>query len=339
MQRVCALFFSHHTPPPPHSYTALLPCLNAVPLPELVMAIRRQSQGFTRGSTSYRGVTLHRADGGGGGGGGGDGAPAPTDTTSSSTPARYEVRVGLKGGRHAYLGLHASETDAARVYDRAAVHLSGGGAATNFPLNEYASELASYAARAAGEAPPLPTGPALEDWLWAAAVPAGSAANRRSVRGPRAAAAVTAAGGGGGLAPPPPPPPPSSVMGAPTPPPKRRRSGVRRPAGAPPPPPRAPSASPPSKRRASGRRPAKADTVAASTLAELAAAVSPPPVIPRRPARAATPEGVAEAAPPPPPLTTLQTIDRLALWLGLVVAVGTVADAMIRLAKEKVDVE
>ena len=333
---MCCVFL---TPPHPHpdSYSALLPCLDAVPLPELVMTIRRQSQGFTRGSTSYRGVTLHRADGGGGGEGG---ATAAVDTTSS-TPARYEVRVGLKGGRHAYLGLHASETDAARVYDRAAVHLAGGGAATNFPLNEYAAELASHAARAAGQAPALPTGSALEDWLWAAAVPAGSAANRRSVRGPRAAAAVAAAGGGS--VPPPPPPPPSSVMGAPTPPPKRRRSGVRRPAGAPPPPPRAPSASPPSKRRASGRRPAKADTVAASTLAELAAAVSPPPVAPRRPARAATPEvvvvGAAPPAPLPPPLTTLQTIDRLALWLGLVVAVGTVADAMIRLAKKEGGVE
>lgn len=42
---------------------------------------RRQSQGFSRGTSSYRGVTHHPS-------------------------GRYEARVGIPGSRHAYLGLY-----------------------------------------------------------------------------------------------------------------------------------------------------------------------------------------------------------------------------------------
>ena len=42
-------------------YTALLDRLDSVPMNELVMAIRRTSPGFTRGSSSFRGVTQHKS--------------------------------------------------------------------------------------------------------------------------------------------------------------------------------------------------------------------------------------------------------------------------------------
>lgn len=35
-------------------YAALLPCMDTISLEELIMAVRRQSQGFSRGSSSYR---------------------------------------------------------------------------------------------------------------------------------------------------------------------------------------------------------------------------------------------------------------------------------------------
>lgn len=250
---------------------------------DLVMAIRRQSQGFTRGASSFRGVSLSAATGDGG------------------TP-RYEARVALRNGRYASLGLHVSEADAGRAHDRAAVHLFGRGAATNWPLAEYGAELAAAEAREAGEAPPVPVGAALEDWLWSVAVPAGAAANRRSVRGPAKA-------------------PPATSLSFPSP--VKSRSGARRPA----------TTSPAAKRRASGRRPAKADTDAASVLAELACAaavVSPQPKAPRRPVRrgrSATPgEGCVVGGAPDP------RASQLALWLVLVVLEGHVADALLRSA-------
>ena len=43
-----------------------------------------------------------------------------------------------------YLGLHSSEVDAAKVYDRALVLLTGQAAATNFPSMQYTTELAEH---------------------------------------------------------------------------------------------------------------------------------------------------------------------------------------------------
>lgn len=40
-----------------------------------------------------------------------------------------------------YLGLHSTEPEAARVYDRALVLLAGPAAATNFPTSNYAAEM------------------------------------------------------------------------------------------------------------------------------------------------------------------------------------------------------
>lgn len=54
------------------------------------------------------------------------------------------MRIGLKGSKHVYLGLHSSEVDAAKVYDRALVLLTGQAAATNFPSMQYTTELAEH---------------------------------------------------------------------------------------------------------------------------------------------------------------------------------------------------
>ncbi|CAK0786830.1 hypothetical protein CVIRNUC_010044 [Coccomyxa viridis] len=103
-------------------YTALLDRLDTVPMAELVMAIRRTSPGFTRGSSSFRGVTQHKS-------------------------GRWEVRIGLRGSKHVYLGLHTSEVEAARVYDRALVLLTGQTAATNFPVSNYKNQMEAYEQR------------------------------------------------------------------------------------------------------------------------------------------------------------------------------------------------
>ena len=40
-------------------YEDLLGCIDRMSMEELVMAVRRQSQGFSRGTSSFRGVTHH----------------------------------------------------------------------------------------------------------------------------------------------------------------------------------------------------------------------------------------------------------------------------------------
>ena len=50
----------------------------------------------------------------------------------------------MPGSKHIYLGLYNEESAAARAYDRALVRLRGPGAATNFALANYKSELQAY---------------------------------------------------------------------------------------------------------------------------------------------------------------------------------------------------
>eukprot|EP00887_Chlorella_sp_A99_P006643 scaffold3.g6643.t1 len=100
-------------------YEDLLGCIDRMSIEELVMAVRRQSQGFSRGTSSFRGVTRHPS-------------------------TRWEARVGVPGSKHAYCGLHEVEADAAKAYDRALVRLKGRSAATNFALSGYSVELADY---------------------------------------------------------------------------------------------------------------------------------------------------------------------------------------------------
>ncbi|CAI9765061.1 unnamed protein product [Fraxinus pennsylvanica] len=88
---------------------------------EYLASIRRQSSGFSRGVSKYRGVARHHRNG------------------------RWEARIGrVSGNKYLYLGTFSTQEEAAAAYDMAAIEFRGPNAVTNFDISKYTDKLKKF---------------------------------------------------------------------------------------------------------------------------------------------------------------------------------------------------
>ncbi|CAH9068098.1 unnamed protein product [Cuscuta europaea] len=99
-------------------YTKELEEMKNLSKEEFLASLRRQSSGFSRGVSKYRGVARHHHNG------------------------RWEARIGrVQGNKYMYLGTFNNEEEAAVAYDIAAIKQRGPKALTNFDMSNYADQL------------------------------------------------------------------------------------------------------------------------------------------------------------------------------------------------------
>ena len=102
------------------NYRQELEKLDSISKEELILSLRRQSKGFGKGSSKFRGVTKH-------------------------AKGKFEARIGqLVGKKYRYLGLWPTEIEAAVAYDVESVRQKGMDALTNFDISSYTSILAEH---------------------------------------------------------------------------------------------------------------------------------------------------------------------------------------------------
>lgn len=122
---------------PKKNYHNLLQLMQKVSLEEIIMAVRRQSEGFTTCKTpllpgKYIGVRRAKD--------------------------HYEAFLSLPGSPEIYLGQFKTEEAAAKAVDRSLIRIKGSNAQINFRVEDYPEEMAEYLRRNNINEPPKAEG-------------------------------------------------------------------------------------------------------------------------------------------------------------------------------------